>query len=162
MASPVFTAIGIPDAAMHRGDAASPIAAVFDVVVHEKGIVQHFQAGGGGERILRTAAQRTRGRDAQRGSQAFARSLEKIPHEPVKVPLRFPGRYSRRERIGEHVAVPAQALKEARRSEDVAGTRQRLGDLSHHRLGRRQHQRTGVSRPGRPRSVRARPEGRDR
>ena len=62
-----------PGAAMHRGDAAPQFAAVFDVVVHEKGVVQHFQAGGRGERILRTAAQRPRGRDAQRRPQAFAR-----------------------------------------------------------------------------------------
>ena len=116
MASPVFTAIGIPDAAMHRGDAAPRVAAVLDVVVDEKGVVQHFQASGGRKRILRTAAQRTRGRDAQRGSQALARSVEEIPHEPVKVPLRLPGRNALRERIGEHVAVPAQALEKTRRS----------------------------------------------
>jgi len=33
---------GHPGAAMHRGHAAPRVAAVFDVVVHQKGVVQHF------------------------------------------------------------------------------------------------------------------------
>ena len=59
-------------AAMHRGDAASPIAAVLNVVVDEKPIVQHFQAGGGRKRIFRPPAQRSRGRDAEGRAQTLA------------------------------------------------------------------------------------------
>ena len=47
-----------PARAMHRGDAAPPIAAVLDVVVDKKGVVQHFQTGGGRERILAAPAER--------------------------------------------------------------------------------------------------------
>ena len=71
-----------PGAAMHRGDAAPRVAAVFDVVVHEKRVVQHFQAGGGGKRVFRAAAQRPRGRDAQRRPQALARPVEKSLTSP--------------------------------------------------------------------------------
>ena len=94
MASPVFTAIGIPARRCIVGDAAPRVAAVLDVVVHEKRVVQHFEAGGGGKRILRAATQRARGRDAQRRTQAFARAVDEIFHEPIEVPLRLPRRYA--------------------------------------------------------------------
>src|SRR5215831_15951560 len=61
-----------PRVAMHCRDPAPQITAVFDIVVHEKCIVQHFQAGGGGKRILHAAAQRPRGRDAQGRAKTLA------------------------------------------------------------------------------------------
>ena len=134
MASPVFTAIGIPDAAMHRRHAAPRVTAVFDVVVHEKCVVQHFQAGGGGKRILRAAAQRARGRDAERGRRPLPDSVDEVLHEPIQVPLRFPRRYAFCKRIGEHLAIPAQAVQEARWAHDIAGGWHGVGDLDQHIL----------------------------
>ena len=63
---------------------------------------------------------------------------KKIAHEPVKVALGLRGRNALRERVAEHVAVPAQALEKARRPEDIACARQRLGDLRCPRLVRGQ------------------------
>ena len=62
-----------PGAAMHRGDATPPVAAVFDVVVHEKCVVQHFQAGGGRKRIL------ARGRPARARSRCTGRAEDPCP-----------------------------------------------------------------------------------
>ena len=162
MESPAFSGDWNSRAAMHRGDAPSRIAAVLDVVMDEKPVVQHLQAGGGRKRVLGAPAQRSRRRDAEGRAQTLARSPKKISHEPVKMPLRLPARDSLRKRIAEHVAIPAQALEKARRSKDVARARQRLGDLRASRAEARTSRRTGVSRPGRPRPVRARPAGRDR
>ena len=101
---------------MHRGRASSRVAAVLDVVMHEKGVVQHFYAGCRGKCVRGAATKRACGRDAERRPQALARSADKILPQPIQVPLRFPGRYSARERVSEHLAVPAQAFQEARRS----------------------------------------------
>ena len=58
------------------------------------------------------------------------------------MPLRLPRRHARRERIGEHVAVPVQALKETRRPHDVVGACQRASAMfARHRvaLARKPH-----------------------
>ena len=155
MASPVFTAIGTPARRCIVGNAAPPVAAVFNVVVHEKRVMQHFQAGGGGKRILRAAAQRARGRDAQGRSQALARPVDEILHEPIQVPLRFPRRYAFCQRIGQHVAIPHQAVQEARRAHDLAGHWHSVRDLDQRILQAWAHQPSGApSSPGRPRPAR--------
>ena len=110
-----------PGAAMHCRRAAPRLASVFDVVVHEKGIMQHFQPRRRGEHVLRAPSKRTRSRDAQGRAQALARAVNEILHEPVQMPLRLPARNALRERVGEHVAIPGKALQEIRRSSDVAG-----------------------------------------
>ena len=97
---------------MHRGHAAPGVAAVLDVVVHEEGVVQHLDAGGGGQRVLRPTAQRARRRDAQRRPQALARAVDEVLHQRVQVRLRL--------RVGtpaasvsvKHVAVPGEPLEE--------------------------------------------------
>ena len=53
-----------PGTAMHGGDTTSRFTAVFNVIVHEKSVVQHFDAGRRQKRIFGTAAQGTRGCDA--------------------------------------------------------------------------------------------------
>ena len=123
-----------PRAAMHCRDAAPQVAAVFNIVVHEKCIVQHLQAGGGGKRILAAAAQRPRGRDAQGRAKTLARPVDELLHEPIQVPLRFPRRHAFCQRLGEHAAIPDQSVQEARRAHDIAGGRHGVGGLDQHIL----------------------------
>ena len=119
-----------PDAAMHGGIAAPQIAAVLDIVVHQKGVVQHFKAGGRRERVFGAASQRAGGGDAQRRPQALAGAIDEILDEPVEMPLRLPCRYACRQRVGQHLAIPAEAIQEPGRSDDLAAARNRVGDSS--------------------------------
>ena len=123
---------GYPDTTMHRGRTAPRVAAVLDVVVHEKSVVQHFDAGGGGKCVLRAATQRARCRDAQRRTQPLARTVDEVFHKPIEVLLRLLGRYPGRERVGQHVAVPGEPLQESRRPCAIAGDRR---GADYHRLG---------------------------
>ena len=70
MASPAFTAIGTPARRCIVAHAAPRVAAVLNVVVHEKGVVQHFQARAGGKRVLRIA------RPARARSRCTARAAD--------------------------------------------------------------------------------------
>ena len=79
-----------PSAAMHRRRATPQLASVFNVVVHEKGVVQHFQPGRRVAHVLRAPPKRTRGRNAQRRAQALARTVHEILHEPIQMTLRLP------------------------------------------------------------------------
>ena len=115
-----------PGTAMHGGDTTSQFAAILDVVVHEKGVVQHFDAGRRQKRIVRTAAQRTRGGDAERRPQAFARSIEEILHQGVEMPLRLQRRHAGSERAVEHLSVPAQPFQKVGRPGETAGNSGRV------------------------------------
>ena len=130
MESPAFTAIGMPAlrcivATPRRQSLPSSMSSWT-----RKALCSISRPRGGRKRIHGAAAQRSRGRDAERRAQTLARSLEEISHEPIEVPLRLPCRYALRQRVAEHLAIPAQAFEKPRWSEDVACARQRLGDLS--------------------------------
>ena len=111
---------------MHGGDATPRFTAILNVVVHEKGVVQHFDAGRRQKRIVSAAAQRTRGCDAERRPQAFARSIEEILHQGVEMPLRLQCRHAGRERAVEHLSVPAQPLQKVGRPGETAGNSGRV------------------------------------
>ena len=140
MESPAFTAIGIPARRCIVGNAAPQFAAVLDVVVHEKCVVQHFQARGGREArpphrppSARAVAMHSAGR------RPLPDRPKKSLHKPIEMPLRLPRRNARRERVVDHVAVPIQALEEARRPHDAVGAWQSAGgDVQDRRLRLRQ------------------------
>ena len=70
-----------PGAAMHCRDAAPRVAAVFNIVVHEKCVVQHFQAGGGGKQ--RRLPPYVWSRPLSLAARCMARSFEVLARRSV-------------------------------------------------------------------------------
>jgi hypothetical protein len=122
-------------ASVHCRDPAPRLTTVFNVTVHEKSVVQHFEACSGRQSMLGAATQSACGCEAQCWAQTFSRSVDKIFNEPVKMTLWLPSRYAGCQRVGKHVAVPSQAFQEALRSHNIDCTSRSIRLLNVGRAG---------------------------
>ena len=74
---------------VHGGQAAPEFAAVFDVVVHQEGVVEQFDRDCRSERACDLAAEGAAGADAQSGAQALAAAHRVRRHQIIEMAARL-------------------------------------------------------------------------
>jgi hypothetical protein len=115
---------------MHGVDTAARFAAVLDVVVHQKGVVQYFDAGGREQRIVGAATESAGGRNAQCRPQTFTGAAEEVADQSVQIALRLECRHAGGERAVELVTVPGEPFQKVGRPRDIsAGDRSIEGKI---------------------------------
>ena len=132
MASPVFTAIGIPARRCIVGTPRRESLPSSMSSCTRKALCSISRpAAAGNASSARPPSARAVAMHERR-PQALARAVDEILHEPIQVPLRLPRRYAGRERIGEHARDTSRG---ARGSPPVPRSRRRLAPRRRRRAG---------------------------